>query len=250
MRLSRSLSRLTSMISSGRPRSTPMRSLSPPRYDLTEKYTPKRAVVTVAVGPPPSRPSSSRASRYPPAPATKISLGSKKNEPPKTENSGVEALVPTRLPLTATHPASPSGEKETSRTASGGRKEVLEDEEVLTLKRTLRDGSGSTNPVIDMLMKHGDEPPAALLTRICAAASPPEQISDWSTTLASLEALVDEDDLPKLLAVLPEDVPYPRAMPFSKVPDEQASESAAGASTGPTTETVAEPSAEPPKGGE
>nr|GMD52527.1 uncharacterized protein LOC109159167 [Ipomoea batatas] len=107
--------------------------LEPPRYDLTEKYTPKRAVVTVVVGPPPSGPSSSTAMRsFPvsarlPTPATKISLGSKKNELPKTGNSGVEALVPTRLPLTETHPASPSGDKETSRTAKQGKeKEVLE----------------------------------------------------------------------------------------------------------------------------
>nr|GMD60594.1 uncharacterized protein LOC109159167 [Ipomoea batatas] len=97
--------------------------LEPPRYDLTEKYTPKRAVVTVAVGPPPSGPSSSTTMRsFPvsarlPAPSTRINLGSKKNELPKTRNSGVEALIPTRLPLMATHPASPSGEKETSWTA-------------------------------------------------------------------------------------------------------------------------------------
>nr|GLL34783.1 uncharacterized protein LOC109173786 [Ipomoea trifida]GLL34784.1 uncharacterized protein LOC109173786 [Ipomoea trifida] len=32
-------------------------------------------------------------------------------------------------------------------------------------------------------MKHGDEPPAALLSRICAAAPPPEKTRGWSTAL-------------------------------------------------------------------
>nr|GLL17421.1 uncharacterized protein LOC109173786 [Ipomoea trifida] len=56
-------------------------------------------------------------------------------------------------------------------------------EEAAPAKRTRRDGSGSTTPVIDVLMKHGDEPPAALLSRICAAAPPPEKTSGWSTAL-------------------------------------------------------------------
>nr|GMD48629.1 histone-lysine N-methyltransferase SETD1A-like [Ipomoea batatas] len=346
-----------STTSSGRSRSTPTQSSRPPRYDLNEKYTPKMAVVTVAVGLPPSGTGSSAAMRSfpvsarPPTPATKISLGSKKNDPPKTGNSGVEVPVPTGLPLTATHPASPSGEKEASWTAKRGKeKEILEVEEVVPLKCTHHDGSGSTTRVIDVLMKNGYEPPAALLTRICAAAPPPEQTSGWSTELvgeriardliqmahsvtdlfarakdgdeihrrdvtplkkalakrdqrlkelesnlktveetgkrvleqaglseklltdpvllakhicrgrkteeavlaaisrtpigedlmyefgtwaftkgrraiqndirAALEASVDEDDLPKLLAVLPEDVPNPGPTPFSKTPDE------------------------------
>nr|GLL29920.1 uncharacterized protein LOC109184184 [Ipomoea trifida] len=56
-------------------------------------------------------------------------------------------------------------------------------EEVAPAKRPRRDGSGSTTPVIDVLMKHGDEPPAALLSRICAAAPPLEKTSGWSTAL-------------------------------------------------------------------
>nr|GLL22922.1 uncharacterized protein LOC109184184 [Ipomoea trifida] len=56
-------------------------------------------------------------------------------------------------------------------------------EEVAPAKRARRAGSGSTTPVIDVLMKHGDEPPAALLSRICAAAPPPEKTSGWSTAL-------------------------------------------------------------------
>nr|GLL21930.1 uncharacterized protein LOC109173786 [Ipomoea trifida] len=283
--------------------------LEPPRYDLNEKYTPKRAIVTVAVGPPPPESSSSAAMRSflvfarPPAPATKISLGSKKADPPRIEGAGIE-------------------------TPRGKEKEVNGVEEVLSVKRTRRDDSGSTTPVIDVLMKHGDEPPAALLTRICAATPPPRQTSGWSTELvgeriardliqrevaplkkaivkrdqrlkdmesklktteetgkmpntsaggarpgrpflplylmyefgtwaftkgrramqndvrAALEASVDEDDLPKLLAVLPEDVPDPRAAPFSKVSEEQASGSAAEASDRPTAEVAIEP----PKG--
>nr|GLL22025.1 uncharacterized protein LOC109184184 [Ipomoea trifida] len=151
---------------------------------------PKRAVVTIAVGPPPpelgfqgamrSFPVSAR----PPVPATKISLGSKKTEPLKAGDSSTNAPVPTGLPLTATAPADQSGEKDMARaTKRGKEKEVLEVEEVLPMKRTRRDVSGSITPVIDVLMKHGDEPPAALLTRICAAAPPPEQTNGRSTAL-------------------------------------------------------------------
>lgn len=66
---------------------------------------------------------------------------------------------------------------------------------------------------------------------------------------ATLEASVDEDDLPKLLAVLPEYVPDTGPTPFSEV-IEQASGPAVEActeqATGPTQEQVTEQ----PKGGE
>nr|GMD93557.1 histone-lysine N-methyltransferase SETD1A-like [Ipomoea batatas] len=138
--------------------------LEPPKYDLPEKYTPQRAAVTVAVKAPLPETSSRGTMRSfpvsarPPAPAKKISLGSKKTEP--------------------------SGDHGDARTAKRGKeKETDEVEEVAPAKRSRRDGSGSTTPVIDVLMKHGDKPPAALLSRICAAAPPPKKTSGWSTAL-------------------------------------------------------------------
>nr|GMC58223.1 histone-lysine N-methyltransferase SETD1A-like [Ipomoea batatas] len=122
-------------------------------------------------------------SARPPAPAKKISLGSKKAEPAKPTDPSAEALVPTGLPLATTHPSSQSGDHGEARTTKRGKEKEVEVEEVAPAKRSRRDGSGSTTPVIDVLMKHGDEPPAALLSRICAAASPLEKTSGWSTAL-------------------------------------------------------------------
>nr|GMC46853.1 histone-lysine N-methyltransferase SETD1A-like [Ipomoea batatas] len=165
-----------------------------PRYDLPQKYTPQRAAVTVAVRPPLPETGSQGAMRSfpvsarPPAPAKKISLGSKKAGParptdPSAEALGAEALVPAGLPLTATHPSNLSGDHGETRAAKHGKEKEADVEEVAPAKRTRRDGSGSTTPVIDVLMKHGDEPLAALLSRICAAAPPPEKTSGWSTAL-------------------------------------------------------------------
>nr|GMD30926.1 histone-lysine N-methyltransferase SETD1A-like [Ipomoea batatas] len=123
-------------------------------------------------------------STRPPAPAKKISLGSKKVEPSKPADPTGEVPVPTGLPLTATHLADLCGEQDAARaTKRGKEKEVLEVEEVAIVKRSRRNGSGSMTPVIDVLMKHGDKSLAALLTRICAAAPPPEKTSGWSTAL-------------------------------------------------------------------
>nr|GMD19216.1 histone-lysine N-methyltransferase SETD1A-like [Ipomoea batatas] len=170
--------------------------LEPPRYDLPQKYTPQRAAVTVAVRPPPPETGSQGAMRSfpvsarPPAPAKKISLGSNKAgsarpTDPSAEAPSTEALVPAGLPLTATHASNPSSGHGEIRAAKHGKEKEKEVdvEEVAPAKRTRRDGSGSTTPVIDVLMKHGDEPPAALLSRICAAAPPPEKTSGWSTAL-------------------------------------------------------------------
>nr|GLL42198.1 uncharacterized protein LOC109184184 [Ipomoea trifida] len=218
--------------------------------------------------------------------------GSKNNDPPKTGNPTSEASVPIGLPLAATRLASPSGKKEAARTAKRGKeKEVLEVVEVLTVKRTRRDDSGSTTPVIDMVhsitdlfaqVKDGDEIhrrdvaplkkalakrdqrikelesklktaeetgnriPSCLSNTSVWGAKPGRPFLQPSRDVrAALEVSIDEDDLPKILAVLPEDVPDPRPTPFSKIPDEQASGSAAGASAGPTAEAAVEPSAGP-----
>nr|GMD68487.1 segmentation polarity homeobox protein engrailed-like [Ipomoea batatas] len=242
----------------------------------------------------------------PPAPATKISLGSKKAEPSKPADPTSDASVPTGLPLATTCPASLGDEHEAARATKRGKdKEIVDIEEVATVKRPRRDGSGSTTPVMDVLMKHGDEPLAALLSRIYSAAPPPEKTSGWSTALVgeriacdliqmahsvtdlfarvkdgdeihrrevaplkkslakregqetgeavlaaisrtpigedlmcefgswafnsgrramqndvrtALEVAMDDDDLPKVLAVLPEEMPDPGPTPFSRVP--------------------------------
>nr|GMD42318.1 leucine zipper putative tumor suppressor 2-like [Ipomoea batatas] len=258
--------------------------LEPPRYDLTEKYTPKRAVVTVAVGPPSSETGSSAAMRSFSvfagllAPTTKINLGSKKNNPPKTGNSGVEAPVPTRLPLTATHPASPNGEKLASRIAKRVKeKEVLKRVKELesklktakeTGKRVLEWPELSEKLLTDfvILAKHicrGRETGEAVLAAVSRTPIGEHfmyEFGTWAFTSgrraiqndvrAALEALVDEDYLPKLLVVLPENVPDPRPTPFSKIPDKQASDSVAGASARPTTEAVTELGVETAKGDE
>nr|GMD98111.1 histone-lysine N-methyltransferase SETD1A-like [Ipomoea batatas] len=267
----------------------------------------------VAVGPPPSRAGSQGAMRSfpvsarPPAPATKISVGSKKADPSRAGDPNIETSVPTGLPFAATQPGP----------LSEGRR-----------KKSSRMRS-STTPVIDVLMKHGDKPPAALLTRICAATPPSEQTSGWSTALVgeriardliqdsvdgalgyrpicsripceagaadqgarreavlvavsrtpigedlmyefgtwafnsgrramqndvrtALEVSIDDNDLPKILAILPEEVPD-----LGPIPDGQASipaaeasagpmaEAAVESSTGPAAEGTADPSAEP-----
>nr|GMD28672.1 Small proline-rich protein 3 [Ipomoea batatas] len=191
---------------------------------------------------------------------------------------GTELEVEEALPRPGNE-LEPEWRKRSGPERQAGKREVVEVEKVMIVKRTHRNGSGSTPPVIDVLMKHGDEPPAALLTRICAAASPLEQTSGWSTALvreriardliqtvlaavsrtpigedlmyefgtwaftsgrramqndvqAALEVSIDEDDLLKILAVLLEDVPDPEPTPFSKISDERASGSAAGAFAG------------------
>nr|GMD50467.1 leucine zipper putative tumor suppressor 2-like [Ipomoea batatas] len=70
----------------------------------------------------------------------------------------------------------------------------------------------------------------------------------------ALEVAIDDDDLPKILVVIPEEVPDPGPTPFSKVPDGRtlpvpvvqvsAGPSAVvAATTGPTSEPAAAPSA-------
>nr|GMD89582.1 leucine zipper putative tumor suppressor 2-like [Ipomoea batatas] len=171
--------------------------LEPPRYDLPEKYTPQRAAVTVAVKAPLPENSSRGTMRSfpvsarPLAPAKKISLGSKKAEPAKPTDPSAEALVPTGLPLATTLPSSQSGDHGDAQTARRGKEKEAEVEEVAPAKCPRHDGSGSTTPVIDVLMKHGDEPPAALLSRICAAAPPLEKTSGcrplWSESTLPMQ---------------------------------------------------------------
>nr|GMC69878.1 protein KINESIN LIGHT CHAIN-RELATED 3-like [Ipomoea batatas] len=102
--------------------------LEPPRYDLPQKYTPQRAAVTVAVRPPLPEAGSRGTMRSfpvsarPPAPAKKISLGSKKAGPARPTDPSAEALVPAGLPLTATHPSNLSGDHGETRAAKHGRR--------------------------------------------------------------------------------------------------------------------------------
>nr|GMC82489.1 uncharacterized protein LOC109159167 [Ipomoea batatas] len=146
----------------------------PPKYDLPQKYTPQRAAVTVDVRPPLPETGSQGAMRSfpvsarPPAPAKKISLGSKKAGParptdPSVEALSAEALVPAGLPLTATHPSNLSSDHGETRAAKHGKEKEADVEEVAPAKRTRRDGSGSTTPmahsVTDLFAraKDGDE---------------------------------------------------------------------------------------------
>nr|GMC51130.1 uncharacterized protein LOC109173786 [Ipomoea batatas] len=140
--------------------------LEPHRYDLREKYTPKRAEVTIAVGPPPPEAGSQEGRALEASGFYRRGASCRRStsdrDPPRRSKRRI-------------------GRKRA--TKRGKEKEVLEVEEVAIVKSSRRDGSGSTTPVIDVLMKHGDESPAALLTRICATAPPPEKTSGWSTAL-------------------------------------------------------------------
>nr|GMC77811.1 uncharacterized protein LOC109184184 [Ipomoea batatas] len=301
--------------------------LEPPRYDLAEKYTPKRAVVTVTVGPPVLEAGAMRSlpvSARSPALAKKISMGSKKAEPSRSADPTAEASVPIGLPLTTTHPADLSGEQDATRaTKRGKEKEVVEVEEVATVKRSRRDGSRCTmllllpgvwqmaHSVTDLFAraKDGDEiyrrevaPLKKSLAKreqrikelegklrtaeetgrqILERADLGENILNNPVLLAgisaegkrpndvrtALEVAIDDDNLPKILAVLPEEVPDPGPTPFSKVPDgstlpvpvvgvfagplaeavaiaRPTAESVAAPSAGPTAEGDVEPRAE------
>nr|GMC79876.1 histone-lysine N-methyltransferase SETD1A-like [Ipomoea batatas] len=158
--------------------------LEPPRYDLAEKYTPQRAAVSVAVGPPLPE-ASLRGSLEP---RTKGWLfGGRDFDPSLFFSRHYEELPGFYLPTYARDEDQPRVQEDralkTSRITLATREEIVDVEEVATVKRPRRDGSGSTTPVMDVLMKHGDEPPAALLSRICAATPPPEKTSGWSTAL-------------------------------------------------------------------
>nr|GMD09644.1 uncharacterized protein LOC109159160 [Ipomoea batatas] len=73
--------------------------LEPPRYDLNEKYAPKKAVATVVVGPPTRELGSTTMRSFPisarsPTPATKISLGSKKDEATNLDAKASDPFIP------------------------------------------------------------------------------------------------------------------------------------------------------------
>nr|GMD50288.1 histone-lysine N-methyltransferase SETD1A-like [Ipomoea batatas] len=186
------------MTFSGRPRSTPMRSST--QLQFAEKYTPKREVVTVAVGPPPSR-------------------------------TGSSAHAPQRLRL---HHSGDRRAHEARRRAPSG----LADKDLRgaaasrTDKRLL--GECIARDLIQRLkeleskLKTAKETGERILER--AELSQKDwmyEFGTWAFTSgrramqndfrAALEASVDEDDLPKLLVVLPKDVPDPGPTPFSKV---------------------------------
>nr|GMD37663.1 leucine zipper putative tumor suppressor 2-like [Ipomoea batatas] len=253
---------------------------------------------------------------YSPAPATKISLGSKKTEPSKAGDSGTDTLVPTRLPLTATAPADLSGEKDPAGEAHSPRWVGLHDagdrraheargrapggfadqdlrrgatsraderlmahsvtdlfarakdgdeihrREVATLKKALAkreqrikelEGKLKTAEEIERrILKRADlgekilTDPILLAQHICRGRETGEAVLaavsrtpigedlmyDFGTwafnsgrramqndVRAALEVSIDDDDLPKILAVLPEEVSDPGPTPFSKVPD-------------------------------
>lgn len=67
--------------------------------------------------------------------------------------------------------------------AKRGKEKVpnLEVEEIAPLKHRHRTSPVSTTPVVDVHLKHGDDPIATLLSKICTAAPPPKITSGWST---------------------------------------------------------------------
>lgn len=95
--------------------------------------------------------------------ATKISLGSKKDEASKSGTQATD-LVPTGVPLSTTCPASPKGDTPASLSpAKRGKEKVgkTKIEEVGPIKRQRRVISSSTTLVVDVLLEHADDPPAA-----------------------------------------------------------------------------------------
>nr|GMD06405.1 uncharacterized protein LOC109159160 [Ipomoea batatas] len=73
--------------------------LEPPRYDLNEKYASKKAVATVVVGPPTRKLGSTAMRSFPisarpPTPATKINLGSKKDEATNLDAKASDPSIP------------------------------------------------------------------------------------------------------------------------------------------------------------
>nr|GMC57943.1 segmentation polarity homeobox protein engrailed-like [Ipomoea batatas] len=95
--------------------------------------------------------------------ATKISLGSKKDEASKSGTQATD-LVPTGVPLSTTCPASPKGDTLASLSpAKRGKEKVgkTKIEEVGPIKRQRRVISSSTTLVVDVLLEHADDPPAA-----------------------------------------------------------------------------------------
>lgn len=95
--------------------------------------------------------------------ATKISLGSKKDEASKSGTQATD-LVPTGVPLSTTCPASPKRDTPASLSpAKRGKEKVgkTKIEEVGPIKRQRRVISSSTTLVVDVLLEHADDPPAA-----------------------------------------------------------------------------------------
>nr|GMC53792.1 hypothetical protein CDL12_20247 [Ipomoea batatas] len=252
--------------------------LEPPRYDLPEKYTPQRAAVTVAVTAPLPETSSRGTMRSfpvsarPPAPAKKISLGSKKIEPVKPTDPSAEALIPTRLPLAATHPSGQSGDHGDARTTKRGKEketeEVEEDgdeihrREVAPLKKALakrdqriKELEGKLKTVEETgrrILERADlgekilTDPVLLARHICRGRETGEAV------LAAISRTPVGEDLMYEF----EEVPDPGPTPFSSVPEGRnlpvpvvevsAGPSAeAAATTRPMTESRMSPSAGP-----
>nr|GMC53312.1 uncharacterized protein LOC109190491 [Ipomoea batatas] len=229
--------------------------LEPPRYDLPEKYTPQRAAVTVVVRPPlPEAGSrgtmrSFSVSARPPAPAKKISLGSKKAEPAKLTDPSAEALVPTGLPLATTHPSGKSGDHGDALTTKRGKeKEAEVEERIKELEGKLKTAEETGRRILEradlgekiltdpvLLARHicrGQETGEAVLAAISRTPVGEDLMYEFGTwafnsgrkamqndVRTALEVAMDEADLSNILAVLPEEVPDPGPTPFSSVPE-------------------------------
>lgn len=105
------------------------------------------------------------------APATRISLGSKKDDTTRSGPPQAKQSVPSVLSLTTTHPISPRLDIVVTHTVAKRRKEKVsgsEVEEVAPLKRHRWTNPATITPVVGVLLKHGDDHLAVLLSKFAA----------------------------------------------------------------------------------
>nr|GMC69578.1 leucine zipper putative tumor suppressor 2-like [Ipomoea batatas] len=200
--------------------------LEPPRYDLPAKYTPKRAVVTVAVAPPP---------------------------PDAGSQDGDEIHRRDVAPLKKSLAKRDQRIKELE-----GKLKTAEETGRRILERADFGEKILTNPVL--LAKHicrGRETGEAVLAAISRTSVGEDLMYEFRTwafnkgrramqsdVRAALEVSIDDGDLQRVLAVLPEEVPDPGSTPFSTTPEGQVLPvPLAEASAGPTAEDAVTPNA-------
>nr|GMC86737.1 leucine zipper putative tumor suppressor 2-like [Ipomoea batatas] len=237
--------------------------LKPPRYDLPEKYTPQRAAVTVAVRPP-----------LPEA----GSRGSLRSE---TRVSDSMAHSVTDLFARAK-----DGDKIHRREVAPLKKSIAKREQrIKELEGKLRTAEETGRRILEradlgekiltdpvLLARHicrGQETGEAVLVAISRTPIGEDLMYEFGTwafnsgrkamqndVRTALEVAIDDADLPRILAILPEEVPDPGPTPFISVPEGRtlpvpvvevsAGPSAEVAATvGPTAESAAAPSAGP-----
>nr|GMC63047.1 leucine zipper putative tumor suppressor 2-like [Ipomoea batatas] len=245
--------------------------LEPPRYDLAEKYTPQRAAVSVAVGPPSRgaglRPlcRKKRAAGRPPWSGNALRMAHSVTDLFARAKDGDEIHRREVLPLKKS-----LAKRDQRINELEGKLPTAEE----TGRRILERADLGEKILIDpvLLARHicrGHETGEAVIAAISRTPVGKDlmyEFGSWAfnsgrramqnDVRAALEVAMDDDDLPKVLAVLPEEVPDPGPTPFSRVPDGRTLpvpvvEVSAGPSAevaapvGPTAESAAAPNAGP-----